>query len=110
MMSLSDDNQADTIDAFTTTSRYLDGILNINTINFDNMVSQIYPAELQLYKTNTFDTEYVLKRVSFGSKYCTKELKPPFWTCICSFLMILLLLKFVCVSTTAECRAKIWYQ
>ena len=32
MMSLSDDKQADVIDAFNTTSRYLDGILNINNI------------------------------------------------------------------------------
>ena len=30
MMSLSDDKQADIFDAFNTTSRYLDGILNIN--------------------------------------------------------------------------------
>ena len=29
MMSLSDNNQADVIDAFNTTSRYLDDILNI---------------------------------------------------------------------------------
>ena len=33
MMSLSGDKQADVIDAFNTTSRYL----------YDNMVSQIYP-------------------------------------------------------------------
>ena len=32
MMSLSDDKQADIVDAFNTTSRYLDDILNINTI------------------------------------------------------------------------------
>ena len=30
MMSLSDDKQVDVIDAFNTTSRYLDDILNIN--------------------------------------------------------------------------------
>ena len=30
MMSLSNDKQADIIDAFNTTSRYLDDILNIN--------------------------------------------------------------------------------
>ena len=48
MMSLSDDKQADVIDAFNTTSRYLDDILNINNVYFDNMVSQIYPSELQL--------------------------------------------------------------
>ena len=33
-MSLSDDKQADIIDAFKTTSRYLDDILNINIIVF----------------------------------------------------------------------------
>ena len=32
MMSLSDDKQADVIDAFRTTSRYLDDILNINNV------------------------------------------------------------------------------
>ena len=57
MMSLSYDNQADVIDAFYTTSRYLDDILNINNVYFDNMVSQIYPLELQLNKANTSDTE-----------------------------------------------------
>ena len=50
MMSLSDDPQADVIDAFNTTCRYLDDILNINTFYFYNMVSQIYPSELQLKK------------------------------------------------------------
>ena len=39
MMSLSDEKQADVIDAFNTTSRYLDEILNINNVYFDNMVS-----------------------------------------------------------------------
>ena len=59
MMSLSDDKQADVIDAFNTTSRYLDDVLNtsINNVYFDNMVSQIYPSELQLNKANTSDTE-----------------------------------------------------
>ena len=35
---------------------YLDDMLNINNVYFDNMVSQIYPAELQLNKVNTSDT------------------------------------------------------
>ena len=56
MMSLSDDKQADVIDAFNTTSRYSDNILNINNVYFDNMVSQIYPSELQLNKATTSDT------------------------------------------------------
>ena len=55
MMSLSDDKQADVIDAINTTSRYLDYILNIDNVYFDNMVSQIYPSELQL--NNVSDTE-----------------------------------------------------
>ena len=42
---------------FNTTSRYLDDILNINNVYFDNIVSQIYPSELQLNKANTSDTE-----------------------------------------------------
>ena len=57
MMSLSDDKQADIIDTLDTTSRYLDDILNNNVVYFDNMVSQIYPSELQLNKANTSDTE-----------------------------------------------------
>ena len=82
MMSLSDDKQADVIDAFITTSRYLDDILNINNVYFDNMASQIYPSELQLNKANTSDTVAA------------------FQTCICQFLMILFLPKFMINVTT----------
>ena len=57
MMSLPDDKQANVIDLFNTTSRYLDDILNLNNVYFDNMVSQIYPSELQVNKANTSDTE-----------------------------------------------------
>ena len=58
-MSLSGDKQTYIIDDFNTTSRFLDDILNINNNNvyFDNIVSQIYPSELQLNKAYTFDTE-----------------------------------------------------
>ena len=77
MMSLSDDKQADVIDAFNTTSRYLDDILNINNVYFDNMVSQIYPSELQLNKANASDTEAA------------------FLDLHCQFLMILFLPKFM---------------
>ena len=59
MMSLSDDKQTDIIHAFNTTSRYLDDILNINHVYFDNMVSQIYPSELQLNEANDCDTKAV---------------------------------------------------
>ena len=50
MISLSDNKQADVIDAFNTTSRYLGDILNINNVYLDNMVSQKYPSELKLKK------------------------------------------------------------
>ena len=35
----------------------MDDILNINNVYFDNIVSQIYPSELQLNQTNASDTE-----------------------------------------------------
>ena len=57
MVSLSNNKQANTIASFKTKSRYLDDILNINNTYFDNMVCQIYHAELQLNKANTADTK-----------------------------------------------------
>ena len=46
MKSLSDDNQADIIEAFNSTSRYLDHLLNIDNPYFEGMFNQIYPHEL----------------------------------------------------------------
>ena len=57
MMSLSYDKQADVIDALTLHPDILEVILNINNVYFDNMVSQIYPSELQLNKTKTSDKD-----------------------------------------------------
>ena len=37
------DNQADDIEAFISTSRYLDDLLNIDITYFEGMVKQIYP-------------------------------------------------------------------
>ena len=65
MMSLSDDKQADVIDAFNTTSRYLDVILNTINAYFDNMVSQIYPSELKFNQANTSDTKASVFRLAF---------------------------------------------
>ena len=65
IMSLSDNKQADVTDAFNTTSRYWDDILNINNVYFDNMVSQIYPSELKLNKANTSDTQAAFFRLAF---------------------------------------------
>ena len=57
MDSLNHDNQADVIEAFNYTSRYLDDLLNIDNPYFEGMVNQIYPSELQLNKANISDTE-----------------------------------------------------
>ena len=45
------------IEAFNSTSRYPDDLLNIDTHYFQGMVKQIYPPELQLNKANITDTE-----------------------------------------------------
>ena len=57
MDSLNPDNQADVIEAFNSTSRCLDDLLNIDNPYFEGMVNQIYPSELQLNKANISDTE-----------------------------------------------------
>ena len=48
MMSLSGDTEANVIEAFNSTSRYLVNILNSDNPYFEGMVSQIYLAGLQL--------------------------------------------------------------
>ena len=57
MTSLSDVKQSEIIEAFKSTSRYLDDLLNIDSPYFEGMVNRIYPPELQLNKSNTSDTE-----------------------------------------------------
>ena len=57
MFSLSDNNQTNIIEAFNSTSRYLDDLLKIDNPYFEQMVDQINPTELQLNKANSSDTE-----------------------------------------------------
>ena len=57
MKSLSKEKRYDLIDAFNSTSRYLDDLLNIDNIHFEHMVHRIYPAQLQLNMANATDTE-----------------------------------------------------
>ena len=73
MDSLCHENQADGIDAFNSTSRYLDDLLDIDNPYFEGMVNQIYQTALQLIKSNTTDSETPF---SFTSFYCK---------CICFF-------------------------
>ena len=46
MVSLSANNKAAVIEAFNYTSRYLDGLFNIDNPYFKQMVDQIYSTEL----------------------------------------------------------------
>ena len=56
-MSLSDDKQADVIDVFNTTSRYLYDILNINNVYFDNMV--VYISQLiRFARASSYITDF----------------------------------------------------
>ena len=60
MRGTSKEKRYDLIDAFNSTSRYLDDLLNIDNIHFEHMVHRIYPAQLQLNKANASDTEAAL--------------------------------------------------
>ena len=55
------ENPSEITEAFSSTSRYLDDLLNIDNTYFDGLISQIYPLphppELQLNKANSSDTE-----------------------------------------------------
>ena len=57
MLSLSENNQTNIIEAFNSISRYLDDLHNIDNTYFEQIIGQIYPTELQLNKANSFDTE-----------------------------------------------------
>ena len=48
MLSLSVNNQNDNIEAFNSTSTYLDAVLDFDNHNPEQVVSQIYPVELQV--------------------------------------------------------------
>ena len=57
MKSLTKETRYDLIDAFNSTSIYLDDLLNIDNIHFEHMVHRTYPAELQLNKAKASNTE-----------------------------------------------------
>ena len=57
LTNMTKEKRYDMLDTFNSTSRYLDDLLNIDDIHFEQMVHRIYPAELQLDKSNASDTE-----------------------------------------------------
>ena len=52
-----DQKNPSSVEAFNSTSRYLDDRLNIDNPYFEGMFNQSYPPELQLNKANASDTE-----------------------------------------------------
>ena len=48
------------LEAFNSTSKYLDGLLNIDNFDFEQMASQLYFTELQLNKAKFYDTKALL--------------------------------------------------
>ena len=57
MLFLSYDNQSEVIEAFKSTSRYLDNLFNIDNNFLNSTVSHIYPSELQSIQANVSDTD-----------------------------------------------------
>ena len=72
MLSLSDEYQSEVIEAFNSTSRNLDDLLNIDNNFFESMVDHIYSSELQLNKANVSDTEasFVDLYLSISDGFC----------------------------------------
>ena len=66
MASLSNNKEADIIQAFNSTSGYLDDLLNIDNLYFKVMVGRLYPHELQLNKSNASDTEALFLYLRFS--------------------------------------------
>ena len=57
MAYLSNDKEVEIIQAFNSTSRCLDDLLNLEDRYFECMVGRTYPLELQFNKANAADTE-----------------------------------------------------
>ena len=70
MFYLSDNYQTDIVEAFNSTSRYLDDLLYFANPYFEHMVGHIYPIQLQLNKANTADTETPLVNLDLSITNC----------------------------------------
>ena len=57
MVCLSEEWQSEVIEAFSSTPRYLDDLLNIGNDYFEGLICQIFSSELQLSKANASETE-----------------------------------------------------
>ena len=73
MLSLSDNNQTDIIEAFYSTYRYLDDLLNIENPYFEQMVGQIYPTEHQLNNANSSNS-FLGLNLSISNRIVSSEI------------------------------------
>ena len=87
---LSDVKQAEIIEAFKSTSRYLDGLLNIDNPYFEGMVNRIFPPELQLNKANT-EAQFLDLHFSISNGFVSSKIT--LWTYGRSFQ------KWACIFT-----------
>ena len=62
MKSLTKEKRYDLIDAFNSTSRYLDDLLNIDNIHFEHMVHRIYPEAAFLDINLSIHNDIVLQK------------------------------------------------
>ena len=69
MLSLSDNNQAAVVETSNSTQRYLDDLLNIENHYFEQVVSQVYPTELQLDKAKSSCTEALFLNLDLSISY-----------------------------------------
>ena len=90
MKSLTKEKRYELIDAFNSTSRYLDDLLSIDNIHFEQMVHGIYPTELQLNKNNASDTEAAFLDLNLSIHNDTVSTK----NMINGMILILILLMF----------------
>ena len=118
VLSPSDDNKSEVIEAFNSTSRYPDDLVNIDNTFFDTMVSHIYPSERQLNKLNISSTEasFLALHLSISdgfvkTKFFDKRDDFDFDTVIFHFWMVMFLVRhpkvflFLNLFVLLECPA-----
>ena len=76
MTSLSDVKQAEIIEAFKSTSRYLDDLLNIDNPYFEGTVGRVCPPELQLNKASASGAgaPFLDLRLSVSGRFVSSEI------------------------------------
>ena len=74
MTSLSDDNQADIIEAFNSNSRYLDDLFDIDNPYFVGMANQIYPLELQFNSTSDTEAPFLDLHLSISNGFVSSKI------------------------------------